>query len=121
MTTHSESPPRASPARRGTRGDAADLPRRRRRRQDWTERVAQVLCFVLAVVGTLPFVATLVVRSAWARDWAAQTSRRLLETQHIEATFSPSLRVWPLALELDHVRVASNDGGPPAVECGRVL
>src|SRR5271166_3789327 len=119
-TTHSESPPAARPRGPG-RGDAVALTKRRRRQQDWTQRVAQVLCMALAAVGTLPFLATLIVRSAWARDWAARTSRRLLETQRIEATFAPSLRVWPLALELDHVRVDSADGGGPALECRRIL
>jgi translocation and assembly module TamB len=76
---------------------------------------------VLAAIGTVPFLATLVIRSAWARDWAARTSRRLLEAQHIEATFAPSLRVWPLALELERVRIESTDGGGPALECGRIL
>ncbi len=76
---------------------------------------------MLAAVGTLPLLATLIVRSAWARDWATRASVHLLETQHIEATFAPSLRVWPLALELDHVRIDSSDGGAPALECGRVL
>jgi translocation and assembly module TamB len=119
-TTHSDSPP-AVAGRERSRSDASVRARGRRRGRDWTERVALALCVVLAGIGTLPFVAALVVRSAWARDWAARTSRRLLETQHIEATFSPSLRVWPLALELDHVRVESTDGGAPAVQCNRVL
>jgi translocation and assembly module TamB len=119
-TTHSESQ-RPTRTRGSARSDEAGLTRRRRRRRAWSERVAQVLCVVLAGIGTLPFLATLVIRSAWARDWAAAASRRLLETQRIEATFAPSLRVWPLALELDHVRVESTDGGGPAVECTRIL
>jgi translocation and assembly module TamB len=114
-TTHSESP--APRARERARAPVV----RRQTGRDWTELFARVVCVALAAIGTLPFLATLVVRSAWARDWAGRTSRRLLEGQRIEAKFAPSVRVWPLALELDQVRVESNDGGAPALECGRVL
>ena len=114
MTTHSQS---SHPPRRGrTSGRAAGAlprPRRRRRRRDWGRGVARSLCAVLALVGALPFVATLVVRSAWARDWAARETQRLLREQGIVATYAPSLRVWPLAVELDRVRVESSDGGAP--------
>jgi translocation and assembly module TamB len=82
--------------------------------------VARVLCGVLAVIGLLPFVATLVVRSAWAREWAARETQRVLREQGVVASYAPSLRVWPLAIELDHVRVESTDGGGPLLECNRV-
>src|SRR6516164_4776999 len=74
-------------------------PRRRRRWDPWRV-LAQALCFALALVGTLPFVATVVVRSAWARSWAAARSEELLRQQGIVAKYAPSLRVWPLAVEL---------------------
>jgi translocation and assembly module TamB len=95
-------------------------PRRRRRRRDWGRAFARVLCVALALVGLLPFAATLVVRSAWARTWAATETQRLLRDQGIVATYAPSLRVWPLAVELDRVRVESTDGGGDAVDCDRV-
>jgi translocation and assembly module TamB len=75
---------------------------------------------VLALVGLLPFVATLVVRSAWARDWAARETQRILRQQGVVASYAPSLRVWPLAVQLDRVRIESSDGGSPFVECSRV-
>ena len=115
-TTHTETPRTHEPGR--TR--PVPLGRRRRRR-DWGRSIARVLCAVLAMVGTLPFLTTLIVRSAWARTWAATESERLLKAQGVTATFAPSLRVWPLALELDRLRVDSTDEGAPAVECNRVL
>jgi translocation and assembly module TamB len=75
----------------------------------------------LAVVGVLPFLATLVVRSEWARHWAAEQSQRLLREQGVVATYVAALHVWPLAVELDGVRIDSTDRGPPALECGRIL
>jgi translocation and assembly module TamB len=78
------------------------------------------VCVVLALVGALPFGATLVVRSTWARAWAAQKSEELIRQQGIVAAYAPSIRVWPLAVELAHVRVDSSDGGPAALACERV-
>ncbi len=116
MTTYTQSsvPPRAE-ARPGEHPG-----RRRRRRRDWGRVLARVLCGALALIGLLPFVATLVVRSAWARDWAARETQRLLRQQGVVASYAPSLRVWPLAVELDHVRLESSDGGAPVIECNRV-
>jgi translocation and assembly module TamB len=117
MTTHTQSslPPRARAEAR-----AKEPGRRRRRRRDWGRVLARVLCAVLALIGLVPFVATLVVRSAWARDWAARETQRLLRQQGVVASYAPSLRVWPLAVELDHLRLESSDGGAPVLECSRV-
>ena len=112
MTTSLESP---SPMRAPVRGS------RGRRRRDWGRAFARVLCAGLALIGLLPFAATLVVRSAWARGWAATETQRLLREQGIVATYAPSIRVWPLAVQLDRVRVESSDGGDPAVVCDRVV
>jgi translocation and assembly module TamB len=114
MTTHTE-PQRAAEAR----GTALPAVRRRRKRRDWGRTVAKALCIVLAIVGLVPFAATLVVRSAWARTWAARKTEELLRTQGIVARYDIGLRVWPLAIELTNVRVDSSDGGPPALECAR--
>jgi translocation and assembly module TamB len=95
-------------------------PRRRRRKRDWGALVARVICVVLAVVGVLPFATTLVVRSAWARTWASQETQRILRAQGIVAAYSPSLRVWPLAVQLERVRLESSDGGAPALVTPRV-
>ncbi len=117
MTTHTPSshPPRVAEAHAGA------LPaRRRRRRRDWGRALARVFCGALALIGLLPFVATLVVRSAWARDWAARETQGILRQQGVVASYAPSLRVWPLAVVLDHVRLESSDGGAPVIECSRV-
>src|SRR5579883_1042152 len=110
----------AAPPRRGDRraGSAAG---RRRRRRDWGRALARTACVLLAAVGAMPFLATLVVRSAWASAWAARETQRVLRDQGVVATYAPSLRVWPIAVELDRLRVESTDGGGPALECDRVL
>src|ERR1019366_3359413 len=111
MTTSLESP---SPTRAPVRGSRGG------RRRDWGRAFARVLCAALALIGLLPFAATLVVRSAWARAGAAAETQRLLREQGIVATYAPSIRVWPLAVQLDRVRVESSDGGDPAGVCDRV-
>jgi translocation and assembly module TamB len=96
--------------------------RRHRRGTAWDERVARVVCVFLAIVGVLPFAGTVVFRSALIRDWAARESQGLLRNEGIVASYSPRLRLWPLAVELDHVRVDSTDRGDrPALECERIL
>jgi len=93
-----------------------------RRGKTWDQRAARVLCLALAMIGVLPFVGTLVFRSSFIRSWAARESQSLLRNEGIVATYAPRLRLWPVAVELDHVRVESSDrGAPPALECARIL
>src|ERR1019366_8519011 len=113
MTTSLESPSPTRPTRAPVRGS------RGRRRRDWGRAFARGLCAGVALIGLLPFAATLVVRSAWARGWAATETQRLLREQGIVATYAPSIRVWPLAVQLDRVRVESSDGRGPRGGGGR--
>ncbi|MDP8998635.1 MAG: hypothetical protein M3O46_00810, partial [Myxococcota bacterium] len=76
-----------------------------------------MLCVAMAIVGIVPFATALVIRAPWARAWATRESEQALRAQGIVATYDMTLRVWPLALELAHVRVDSTDGGAHAVEC----
>jgi translocation and assembly module TamB len=112
-------PPAVLPRPQGVEPRAAPR-RRRRRRRDWDAHVARAVCAVLALVGVLPFAAVLVVRSAWAKAWVTSQARKVLEAQGIVATYAPSLRVWPLALQLDRVQVESSDGGAPLIVCPHV-
>jgi translocation and assembly module TamB len=109
-----------TPGRAEARETALPAVRRRRKRSDPWRTLALVLCILLGFVGVLPFLGTLVVRSAWARAWAERKTEPLLRQQGIFATYTPALRVWPLAIELTHVRVESTDGGAPALQCERV-
>ncbi len=96
-------------------------PPRPRRHREWPQRVARAVCVVLAGIGLLPLLTGLVVRSAWARAWAAGEAERLLSQQGVLASFGPSLHVWPLEVELAGLRVESSDGGGPLLECTRVV
>jgi translocation and assembly module TamB len=115
MATHTNTPGVAA-----ARDTALPPVARKRRRQDWGRRFARVLCVLLAMVGLVPFAATVVLRSAWARTWAASETEKLLAAQGIAARFTVALHVWPLAVELDDVSVDSTDGGAPLLQSDRV-
>jgi translocation and assembly module TamB len=102
-----------------TRETALPAVRRRRKRRDWGRDVARVVCVALALVGLLPFAATLAVRSTWVRTWAARETEQALRAQGIVARYTMGVRVWPLAVELTDVRVDASDGGPAFLECTR--
>jgi translocation and assembly module TamB len=95
------------------------LPRRRPRR-DWGRLFARMLCAIFMIVGLFPIAAALVVRSAWARTWATDETRRILRDKDITATYSLEVRLWPLGVELGGLTVAATDGGSPALETKRV-
>lgn len=101
--------------RRRSGGRGSDSPGRRE------GAFARALCLILAVVGMLPALVVGVVRSPAVRDWVTRETQRLLREQSISASYTPSLRLWPLAVALDRVRVDSSDNGAPFVECRRVL
>lgn len=115
MTVHTRSPDAVPP-----RPPAPGAGTHRRRRFDPGRSFARILCFLLALVGVLPFAAAAVLRSPWARGWAARETAKVLAAQGIPASYAMALRVWPLAIELDGVRVESSDGGAPALTCDRV-
>jgi translocation and assembly module TamB len=101
------------------RDTALPAARPKRTRRDWGRGLARVLCVLLGLVGVLPFAATVVVRSAWARTWAATETERVLRGQGVVARYAMALRVWPLAVELTDLRIDSTDGGGPVLECTR--
>ncbi|MGH7294970.1 MAG: hypothetical protein ACRELB_08555, partial [Polyangiaceae bacterium] len=101
------------------RDSALPQVRRRRRPRDWGRGLARVVCFLLALLGVVPFAATIAVRSAWARTWAARETERVLRQQGVVARYGMALRVWPLAVELTDVHVDASDGGAPVLECSR--
>jgi translocation and assembly module TamB len=93
---------------------------RARGAKDWGAFVAYVLCLLFALVGALPLLLGGVVRSSWAQAWAVSETERLLREQGMSATYGAVVRFWPPALELTNVRVASTDGGRPALASARV-
>ena len=82
--------------------------------------IARLLCALLALLGIAPFAAAFIVRSDWARAWAVRETERALRQEGIVAAYDVALEMLPLALDLQHVSVESNDGGGRALSCNRI-
>jgi translocation and assembly module TamB len=87
--------------------------------RDWGALVASILCVVFATVGALPFLAAGIVRSTWAETWAVRATEKLLKDHGVTASYGVGVRLWPVALELRNLKVASTDGGGPAITSPR--
>jgi translocation and assembly module TamB len=90
-------------------------PRRPRGNRDWGALVARAFCLFFAFVGLLPLAFGLVVRSARIRAWAANETERVLRDQHVVATYEVGVTLWPAAIQVRNLTVASNDGKAPAL------
>lgn len=96
-------------------GRAAHRPR------DVGRTLARLLCAVFALVGALPIVSGLLLRSSPIRDWAATETRRVLEQQlGLTAQYRVEMELWPLRVALHDLVVPASDGGTPALTARRV-
>jgi translocation and assembly module TamB len=87
--------------------------------RDWGALVAQGLCLIFAIVGVVPFLLASVVRSSWAEGLAVRETEKLLRDHGVVASYHVGVHLWPVALELTNLNVASTDGGGPALESPR--
>lgn len=95
----------------------APAERRRRRvgrRGSWGRRVAQLFCALFALIGLLPVVLGILLRTEAARTrLAAETARVLDEQLGVKASYDVRVELLPLRLNLENVVVPANDGGSP--------
>ncbi len=84
-------------------------------RVDWGARVAKGICTLLALVGALPLLATLLVRMPWVRERASTETAKVARTLGIRASYQLALHLWPLSVELTDLRVESTDNQGPAL------
>lgn len=100
------------------------LPRpatRRHPRATPGRRLAQLFCLLLGVVGAMPFLLGLVLRTDRVRLWTERQTAAVLRQQFgIEASYRVRINLWPLQLRLEQLVVPSADGGPAALEIGEV-
>jgi translocation and assembly module TamB len=89
-------------------------------RADWGARLAGSLCVVFALIGLLPLALGLVVRSARAREWAAERTEELLRTFKVAAAYDVGVTLWPATVYLNNLRVESNDGKGAALTATHV-
>ncbi|MFO0658590.1 MAG: hypothetical protein U0165_01970 [Polyangiaceae bacterium] len=92
----------------------------RRRRRDWAQLFARLVCVLLALLGALPGAVGLALRTKWVQHRLAGAVTQVLRDElGLEATFSVHASAWPLGIVIEHLVVASNDGGAPALSVDR--
>jgi translocation and assembly module TamB len=73
-----------------------------------------LLCFALALMGAVPVALAVFLTSATSAKWAAeQTSEALKRELGLEATFDVRVRLIPLRLAIENLKVPASDGGSP--------
>ena len=83
--------------------------------------IARTFCVVFAILGLLPIVAAAIVRTNFARAWAAREASRVLrEELGLDATFQAAVQPWPLAILVRDVVVDSTNGTGPALNISQI-
>ena len=104
-----------------TRSSSTQLPPvRRTRRRDWVRVFCRILCVLLAACGLVPIGVGLLVRTSFARGIATRETRAIAAKYGINAAYEIELRVWPLSVAVENLRIESSDGGSPFLTARRV-
>ncbi|MGC4067586.1 MAG: hypothetical protein QM784_23655 [Polyangiaceae bacterium] len=90
-------------------------------KQPLGRRLAQFFCVLFGVVGALPLLVGLVLRTERVRTWAEQQTTALLREQlGLVAAFRARVNLRPLELSVEDLVVPSSDGGAPALSIERL-
>jgi translocation and assembly module TamB len=109
-------PPGASfPSTRPDRESApGSRPRSSPRYRAYGRGLAMVLCVVFALIGAVPVLAGLLVRTDTVKSWAARETSALVERElGTRAEYRVEVKPWPLTLALEDVVVDGDDGKGP--------
>jgi translocation and assembly module TamB len=86
----------------------------RNQRRDLVRTLARLACFALAFLGAVPVGLAAFLTSGPATRWAAeQTSVALQRELGLVATFDVKVRLLPLRLAIENLKVPASDGGSP--------
>lgn len=102
---------------------APKKPRAQKRRapRDWGRTIAFVFSVLFAVMGAVPLLTGLLVRTSFVRSFAARETARMLERElGVQARYDVTVQAWPMMLGLDNLVVDASDGGAPFLEVERV-
>src|SRR5690606_4785355 len=90
-------------------------------RRDAGRLISRILCGLFGVIGAIPLLAVLLVRSAPVQSWAAaETAKILREELGVEASYDVTLELVPLRLIIRDIVVPSSDGQGPALKAQTV-
>jgi translocation and assembly module TamB len=94
---------------------------RRRRRWDIGRLVARVFCTLFALIGTLPLLGGLLVRSEPVLSWAASETARVLQEQlGLQARYRVRIELWPLQVSMHDLEVPALTGKGAAFAATRI-
>ena len=93
----------------------------RRPPRDWGRTIAFVFSVLFSVIGAVPLLTGLLVRTSFVRGLAARETASLLENElGVQARYDVTVQAWPMMVGLDNLVVDASDGGPPFLEVERV-
>jgi len=91
------------------------------RRRRLGRLTAQVICVLFGLVGALPLLAGLIIRTEPVRAWAQVQTLGLLKSElGLEARFRAAVSLWPLKVRIEDLVVPSKLGGEPALRVPRI-
>lgn len=83
-------------------------------RRDLVRSLSRLACFALAFLGAVPLGLAAFLTSAPAERWAAtQTSLALSRELGLQASLDVKVRLLPLRLAIENLKVPASDGGAP--------
>ena len=92
-----------------------------RKRRDLGRALAVLLCVLFALVGAVPLLLGVLVRTPFVRDRVAgETSRLLTEELGLSARYTVEVEAWPMMVALSNVVVDASDGGGPFLKVERI-
>ncbi len=92
-----------------------------RKRRDVGRALAVLLCVLFALVGAVPLLLGVLVRTSFVRGWvAAETTTLLTRELGISARYSVEVEAWPMMVALSNVTVDASDGGLPFLRVERI-
>lgn len=79
------------------------------------------MCSIFAVIGAVPLLLGLLVRTAPIRAWAARETAALLARElSVTARYDVVVQAWPMLVAMENVVVDASDGGPPFLTVERI-
>ncbi|MEZ4302046.1 MAG: hypothetical protein R3B70_44360, partial [Polyangiaceae bacterium] len=88
-------------------------PTRPKKRRDFGRVVAVILCVLFAIIGAVPLLLGVLVRTSVVRSWVADRTEVLIARElGVAATYEIEVEAWPMRVALLDLTVDASDGGP---------
>lgn len=92
-----------------------------RKRRDIGRALAVLFCVLFALVGAVPLLLGVLVRTSFVRGWVADETATLVTRElGLSATYTVEVEAWPMMVALSNVTVEASDGGIPFLTVERI-